>query len=227
MKYIVFGLGNYGSSLASKLTMLGHEVIGVDSRPEITDKWKDHITHTITLDASNREAMLTLPIKDVDVAINTIGETPGISIMVTALIKQLGVKRIICRIISPLQQTVFESMNIEEFAYPEADSAERMAYKLDLKGVVESYKISDDHQLLEVEVPSRYIGSKVGSIKFIEEYEIQLISIIRSENQKNIFGSTHTVRRVQGIPKPEFELKNGDTLLLFGEVKKLEEFIEY
>jgi trk system potassium uptake protein TrkA len=102
-----------------------------------------------------------------------------------------------------------------------------MAYKLDLKGVVESYRISDDYQLLEVEVPSRYVGSKIGSIKFIEEYEIQLISVIRSENQRNIFGSTHTVRKVHGIPNPDLELKNGDTLLLFGNVKKLEEFIEY
>lgn len=227
MKFIVFGLGNYGASLGSKLAALGHEVIGVDHRPEVTDKWKDHITHTITMDASSKEAMLTLPLKDIDVAVISIGETPGISIMVAALVKQLGVKRIICRVISPLQQTVLESMNIEEFAYPEADSAERMAYKLDLKGVVESYKISDDYQLLEVEVPSRYVGSKVGSIKFSEDYQIQLVSVIRIEEQKNIFGAIHNVRKVQGTPDPEFELKKGDALLLFGEVKKLEEFIEY
>ena len=227
MKFIVFGLGNYGASLGSKLAALGHEVIGVDHRPEVTDKWKDHITHTITMDAASREAMLTLPLKEVDVAVISIGETPGINIMVAALVKQLGVKRIICRVINPLQQTVLESMNIEEFAYPEADSAERMAYKLDLKGVVESYKISDDYQLLEVEVPSRYIGSKVGSIKFNEDYQIQLVSVIRIEEQKNIFGATHNVRKVHGSLDPEFELKKGDALLLFGEVKKLEEFIEY
>ncbi|HEX5171309.1 MAG TPA: TrkA family potassium uptake protein [Cyclobacteriaceae bacterium] len=227
MKFIVFGLGNYGASLGSKLTALGHEVIGVDHNIEVTEKWKDHITHTITMDASSREAMLTLPLKDVDAAVISIGETPGINIMVAALVKQLGVKRIICRVISPLQHTVLESMNIEEFAYPEADSAERMAYKLDLKGVVESYKISDDYQLLEVEVPSRYIGAKVGAIKFTDTYLVQLVSVIRTEEQKNIFGASHSVRRVQGIPDPEFELKKGDTLLLFGNVKQLEEFIEY
>ena len=30
MKYIVIGLGNYGGKLAEELTVLGHEVIGVD-----------------------------------------------------------------------------------------------------------------------------------------------------------------------------------------------------
>ena len=30
MKYIIVGLGNFGSSLATKLTSQGHEVIGID-----------------------------------------------------------------------------------------------------------------------------------------------------------------------------------------------------
>ena len=226
MKFIVFGLGNYGSSLGSKLAALGHEVIGVDNRLEVTEKWKDNITHTITMDASSKEAMLTLPLKDVDAAMICIGETPGITIMIAALLKQLGVNRIICRVISPLQRTVLETMNIDEFAYPEADSAERMAYRLDLKGVIESFKISDDYQLLEVEVPPRYIGSRVGAIKFVEDYELKLITVIRAEDQKNIFGAIHTVQKVQGIDIPDLELKKGDILLLFGEVSNLEDFIE-
>ncbi len=31
MKYIIFGLGSFGKSLAIRLTELGHETIGVDS----------------------------------------------------------------------------------------------------------------------------------------------------------------------------------------------------
>lgn len=227
MKFIVFGLGNYGASLAVKLVSLGHEVIGIDNKMEVTEKWKDQITHTIMLDAQSKEAMQTLPFNDVDAVVVSIGETPGITIMVAALLKQLGVKRIICRVINMLQRTVLETMNIKEFAYPEADSAERMAYKLDLKGVVESHKISDQYQLLEVEVPQRYIGSKVSEINFVGEYQVQLITVIRPEEEKNIFGAVHTVRKVQGIISSDIELKKGDTLLLFGEVKKLEDFIEY
>lgn len=226
MKFIVFGLGNFGASLATKLVSLGHEVIGVDKSIEVTEKWKERITHTITLDASSKEAMMTLPLKDVDASVITIGETPGISIMVSALLKQLGVKRIICRVISNLQQTVLESMNIREFAYPEADSAERLAYKLDLKGVVESHKISDKYQLLELHVPDRYIGTKVSEVNFVGEHQVQLVTVIRPEKQKNILGAIHTVRRVLGIISSDIELTKEDTLLLFGEVENLERFIE-
>lgn len=227
MKFIVFGLGNYGSSLATKLASLGHEVIGVDNKIEIVERFKDTITHTISLDAASREAMMSLPLKDIDAAIVTIGEDPGTTIMVAALLKQLGCKRIICRSLSPLQQTILESMNIKEFVFPEADAAERMAYKLDLKGTIDSFKISDDYQLLEVEVPRRYVATQVSDIDFVTDHEIQLITVIRRAEEKNIFGAIHPIRKVMGIISTDIELQKGDSLLLFGEIKKLEDFIEY
>lgn len=227
MKFIVFGLGNFGASLAQRLVKLGHEVIGVDRHHEVTEKWKDQITHAITLDASSPEAMRTLPLKEVDAVIVAIGETPGIGIMIAALLKQMGVNRIISRVITPLQRTVLETMNIREFADPESDSAERMAYQLDLKGVVNSYKISDMYGLIEVEVPSVFVGSKISDIDFKGEHAITLVTVIRTTEEKNIFGVLHPIRESMGIVDTQVVLNKGDTLLLFGEVNELERFIEY
>lgn len=227
MKFIVFGLGSFGASLAGKLVSLGHEVIGVDHRPEVADKWKEQVTHTITLDATSREAMQTLPLKDVDAVVVSIGETPGISIMVTALLKQLGVKRIINRVITPLQRTVLETMGISEFINPEADSAERMAYKLDLKGVIDSFRITEKYQIIEAEVPKLFIGSKISQINFEEEYEVKLITVVRPFEEKNVLGIIHEVKESIGMVDPETILQKGDSLVLFGKVSKLEGFIEY
>nr|PZN49929.1 MAG: hypothetical protein DIU61_16050 [Bacteroidota bacterium] len=100
-----------------------------------------------------------------------------------------------------------------------------MAYRLDLKGVVESYKISDEYHLLEVKVPDRYVGTRVSEINFVGEHQVQLLTVIRPEKQRNLLGTVHTVRRAQGIITSDIELAKDDTLLLFGEVKRLEEFI--
>ena len=43
MKYIIIGLGNYGSVLAEELSALGHEVIGVDTNERRVDVLKDKI----------------------------------------------------------------------------------------------------------------------------------------------------------------------------------------
>ena len=37
MKYIIIGLGNYGGVLAEELSVLGHEVIGVDANEHRVD----------------------------------------------------------------------------------------------------------------------------------------------------------------------------------------------
>lgn len=226
MKFIVFGLGNYGAALSGKLVALGHEVIGVDNKMELVEKLNHQITHAIAMDATSPDAIKGLPLKDVDAVINAIGENEGVNIMTTALLVQNGVKRIICRVTSPLQQTVLEAMNIKEFVYPEGDSAERMAYKLDLKGVTDSFKISDKFKLIEIELPKRYENQKLIDINFLEKYHIQTVTIVREMQSRNILGTVRTTRVVQGVLTPDTVLQRGDKLLLFGDVVNLERFME-
>lgn len=226
MNFVVFGLGNFGAALAKQLVALGHEVIGVDQRMEMVDKYKHSITHAIALDSTNKEAVEQLPLKDIDAAIVGIGENEGAIIMTTALLKQMGVKRIICRVISPVQKIVLEAMDIQEFVYPEAYSAERLALKLDLPGVVDSFQINSDYRLLEVAVPGRYVGNSIIELDLAQRYQLVLVSILKRVSKKNIFGNDNSELKVMGIVPPETILQEGDVLLLFGAPRDLENFIE-
>lgn len=225
MKFIVFGLGNFGASLCEQLVKMGHEVIGVDENMETIDKYKHRITHAIAMDAGNKEAVNQLPLKDMDAAIMAIGEDEGVAIMVTALLKQMGVKRIICRVTSSIQKIVFQAMDIQEFVYPESYSAERLALKLDLPGVIDSFQINADYRLLEVKVPQRYVGDKVITLKLAERYNLVLVTIMKRVKQKSIFGHDTSDLKVIGIIPPDTILETGDVLLLFGSPKDLEKFI--
>ena len=226
MKFIVFGLGNFGASLSHQLVELGHEVIGVDSRMELVDKFKHSITHTIALDATSKEAMSQLPVHDVDAVIIGIGEDEGATIMTTALLKQMNVNRIICRVTSPLQKIVLEAMNIQEFVYPEASSAERLALKLDLPGVIDSFQINPNYRLLEVAVPERYVGKKIEELDIPDRYKFVLVTIIKMVSKKHLFGDNRNEMQVIGIIPAGTILRSGDILLLFGAPKDLETFIE-
>jgi len=226
MKFIVFGIGNYGASLGTKLVDLGHEVFGVDSSAERTEKLKNRITYTVTMDATNREAIQDLPLKEADAIIIAIGENEGTIILLAALLKQIGVQRIICRVTSTLQKTVLETMGISEFVYPEQNSAGRMAHQLSFGGVLDSHRVCDRYLFVEIAIPGRLIGSKVGDVDFISEYEIQLVSIKRDVEEKNILGSIRHKKQTIGILTKNIELRNGDTLILFGESRKLKSFME-
>ena len=226
MKFIVFGLGNYGASLSRKLVSLGHEVIGVDSRMELVERLKNDLTHTIAMDVQSPDAVGSLPVHEVDVVVNAIGEDEGANIMLTATLKQLRANRIISRVITPLQKAVLDAMDITEFVYPEADSAERLAYKLDLKGVTDSYKITDEYHILELEVPHRHVDQTIEETKIWEKYNIQAIAVLRESERRNIIGSTTKVKQVVNILGGETVLRRGDRILLFGRVEDLESFIE-
>ena len=41
MRYLIIGLGIYGTNLAKDLTDMGHEVIGADAKPTNVDAIKD------------------------------------------------------------------------------------------------------------------------------------------------------------------------------------------
>jgi len=143
MKYIVLGLGYFGRALATQLTEAGYEVIAADKNIHIVEQLKDRITHTVCLDSTDKEAVASLPLKESDAVIVAIGEDEGASLLTTALLKQLNVKRIIGRVVSDLQKTVLEAMQIEEFIMPEEDTAERLALRLGNIDIVDSFKVSE------------------------------------------------------------------------------------
>lgn len=49
MKYLVIGLGNFGSTLACKLTDMGHDVIGVDNNEHRIEDIKEKISVSIRI----------------------------------------------------------------------------------------------------------------------------------------------------------------------------------
>jgi trk system potassium uptake protein len=225
MKFIVFGLGNYGSSLGRKLVELGHEVFGVDSSLEKVEKTKNRFTYTVALDATNREAIQSLPLKEVDMVVNAIGENEGANILLAALLKQNGVKRIICRVTSSLQKAVLESMGLTEFVYPELDAAERNAYTFDFREVLDSHRICEKYHVAEVLLPARYADVKISDINFEKGYEIQLISVKRAVEDANIIGVKRKKRKTLGKVGADLVLRAGDSLILFGESKKISGFL--
>lgn len=63
MKYIIIGLGNYGGVLAEELSVLGHEVIGVDTNEHRVDVLKDKIATSFIIDATDEQSLSVLPLK--------------------------------------------------------------------------------------------------------------------------------------------------------------------
>ncbi|HYF02810.1 MAG TPA: TrkA family potassium uptake protein [Patescibacteria group bacterium] len=225
MKYIVIGLGNFGSTLSIRLTEMGSEVIGVDNSMAKVDSIKDRVTHAICLDCTEQAAINTLPLHDTDIVIVGIGEDFGASVMATALLKQHGVKRLISRAISPLHQTVLEAIGVETIVLPEQESAERLAKQLEMKGVINSFNLSEDYHIIEAAVPDRYVGKTIEEADFRGKYKLNILTIKKMKSTKNIFGFDRERATVVDIVTPQTVFEKGDIIVVFGKITDIDRLL--
>jgi trk system potassium uptake protein TrkA len=208
------------------MTELGHEVIGVDKRIDKIEAIKDKITIVICLDSTNPEAVKNLPISDSDVVVVAIGEDEGSSILTTALIKQHKPRRLISRAITVLHHNVLESMGIDEIVHPEEEAAYRLAKRLELNQIVDSFSISEKYSIYEIGVPSRMIGKTIAECNFRQKFNMNIVTIIRRKKRKNILGIPHFVKEAIGVIDSNTVFQADDLLVVFCKREDLDEFLE-
>ncbi|WP_457610915.1 potassium channel family protein [Lutibacter sp.] len=226
MKYIIIGLGNFGASLAERLTKTGNEVIGVDNKMSKVEALKGNITHTVCLDCTDPQAVSYLPLNDTDVVIICIGENEGTNIMATALMKRLNVKRLIGRAVSALHEGVLEAMGVEEFIHPEDETAERWAKKLNLKGVIDSFEVEGNYSIIEAKVPKKFEGKSLLELNLGKNYNVVVLTTIKTIEQKNLVGIKRNVKKAQGVATSKTILNKGEIIVLYGNVKNIEKLLE-
>lgn len=226
MKYIVVGLGSFGASLAIKLTEAGNEVIGIDTNMDRVDHYKEHISHTICMDATDEFTVAGLPLRETDVVVVAIGEDKGTSVMATALFKNLQVKRLISRSIDSLHENVLNAIGVDQIVHPEEESAERWAKRLCFKGVVDSFELNDDYSIVEVNVPERLIGKTIKDSLIREDYNLLVLTTIASTEERTLVGKTKCVTKVKGVANPSSILSQDDLIVVYGANKDIKRFLK-
>ena len=225
MKYIIIGLGNFGAPLGEKLTAMGNEVIGVDNHQTKVENLKETLSHTICMDATDEFTMKGLPWKETDIVIVAIGEDQGANIMVTAMLKNLKVNRLISRAINPLHEKVLRAIGVDEIVHPEEETAERWSKKLCLSNVVDSFELNEEYSLIEAKVPKKFIGKTVGSIQWRETYNLQVVTLIKKKEVKSVLGKTRSVSEIQGVISDDWKLDENHIIVLYGNNEDLNAFL--
>lgn len=226
MKYIIIGLGNFGASLAQKLTEQGNEVIGIDTNMSKVDAYKEKISHTICMDATDEFTVSGLPLKDTDIVLVAIGEDQGANVMTTALLKNFEVKRLISRAINPLHEKVLQAIGVDEIVHPEEETAERWAKKLCLSNVVDSFELNDDFSIIEAKVPKDYIGKSVREVGFRKTHNLLALTVMHKVEEKSVLGKTKMVSKIQGVISGDYKLEEDNILVLYGSNKDLQIFLK-
>lgn len=222
---MIIGLGNLGRALAENLTAVGHDVIGVDIDMHHIDLMKNKIEGTICVDSADIEAIKTLPIKDMDAIFVCYSKDFGLSVQTVAYLKNIGAKNIIARSISPIHETVLQSIGIDKIMRPELSFAntfttESMVHDLFL----DRFRITDTDHIFKIKTPPVFIGKSLEIIKIKENFGLKLIGIERPVMQRNLLRIPQTnYVTLDELDKTSVILE-GDILLLFGKLPALKGF---
>lgn len=223
MKIIVIGLGNFGLSLALSLTESGNEVIGVDKQMEKVNLVKDKLAHVVCMDGTNELAYQALPTKQADMAVVAIGENEGAAIITTAIVKKLCTGRVISRSLSPIHDTVLEAMGIEYIVHPEQEAAEKLTYKINLKNVIDNYKIDDFYSISEIKPPASFVGKTIGELNIRINHHLNVITLLRTKLKTNLIGVPTKIKEVIGVPTANTLIEKDDVMVVFGLNEKIKD----
>ncbi len=224
MTYIIIGLGNFGVALAERLTAIGHDVIGVDANMELVEEYKNTITSTICINISDAASLKMLPLAEADEVVVTLGEDVGESVLVVALLKQHGVKRLVARAGNRLHRTILEAIGVDEVIMPETYAAELFALSSEAEAVKGAYVATDTHQLVEYEIPNILVSQSLAQAQLTDNFGVQLVGVKRLYAKKSLFGKNESYYEMVDMTLPDFHFMPNDRILLFGNMESLQKF---
>lgn len=227
MRYLIIGLGIYGSNLAKDLTAMGHEVIGADRSPSIVDSIKEYISTAYIVDSTDEAGLAALPLKGVDLVIVAIGENFGASIKTVALLKKYGVKHIYARAADDLHQSILERLKIDRIITPEQRAARDLSMEMALGHDAEVMAVAPDYYALRFVVPDMYVGTLYGKLQLEKEYDLRLIAACRPSLKRNLIGISVEHLDPLNLSQADLRVESGDLLLCYGSRLSFHRFIAH
>ncbi|MEG3072048.1 MAG: TrkA family potassium uptake protein [Candidatus Syntrophopropionicum ammoniitolerans] len=207
-QFAVIGLGRFGSSLALTLTRMGYDVLAVDTNEEKVNNIMDRVTHAAQVDAMDEQALKALGIRNFDVVVVAIGQDVQSNILVTVMLKDLGVKMVVSKAITELHGRVLERVGADKVIFPERDMGVRVAQALVSKNIVDQINLSPDYSILEMTAPDGLSGKTLaqGALRF--KHGVTVLAIRRGNDVIISPGAKQVVQQ-------------GDVLVVVGRNSKL------
>jgi trk system potassium uptake protein TrkA len=204
-RFVVIGLGNFGSSVAEALHAQGHEVIAVDPREEAVDKIAPYVTRAAVADGRNLQALERIGAKGADGGIVSTGDDITASILATMVLRDLGVKDVYVKVVSRDHARVMERIGATETVFPERDSALWLASRLSGSDILNYVRLGNGFSVQEMAVREEWVGKTLRELELRQKYGITVIALHDILQDKMV-----------ATPDPDVTLKGSETLVVAG-----------
>lgn len=212
---LLIGLGRFGNALARTLGEREVEVLGVDRSPERVRAAASFVTEAVCLDATDAQALAAASPATRDLCICAIGdESIEASILCTALLREMGAKRVIARASQELQARILRRVGAHEVVNPLRDFGERYASRLLHDHVLGELPLGKDLAVTELMAPAHAWGRSLAELALPRRHGLTVVALRRE--------GTNDVE----LPQPEAIVQRGDILVVVSRRAAISSFME-
>ncbi|EPH99576.1 MULTISPECIES: potassium channel family protein [unclassified Enterococcus] len=209
--FAIIGLGRFGGSICRTLIESGQEVLAIDSNEDRVNEYMNIATHAVVANAQDEMTLRSLGIRNFDHVIIAIGEDIQASILVTLMVKEMGVPSVLAKAQNGYHARVLEKIGADRVVHPERDMGIRIAHNLVSKNILDYLELSEDYSLAEIRVANpKFFNKTLEELNFRQRYDLTVVAI-RRPNQKIIVS-----------PAADEVVLENDNLVVIGETEDVD-----
>lgn len=207
---LVIGLGRFGTSVATSLIRMGHEVLGVDDDPGRVQETADLLTDVLQADSTSPEALRQIGIADFKTAVIAIGSDIEASILTALAVIEAGVPTIWAKATNERHGKILKSIGVKNVVYPEARMGQMVAHILTGK-MMDFVELDTDFAMVKTRAPATMVGLTLEQAQVRQRHGVTIVGIKRP-NEAFTYAQPNTV------------VKQDDLLIVLGETARVERF---
>lgn len=224
MLVAVIGLGTFGEHTAINLHNKGADVIAIDRSKEQIEKIKDRVTQSLVMDVTNERALRSANISDVDIAIVAIGDSIEQSVMAVAMLRKLGVGRVLARATSRIHEHVLKEVGASEIMKVEEEMGNIIASKIIAPHVLQRYNFAAGYSIVEMKLDKGFEGKTLVESKIRQNYNLNIVALQKRIPYITDDGKSAYKVEINDSPMPMDVIKSDDIVVLVGSDKNMDKF---
>ena len=174
---LLIGLGRFGRNMAEKLNELDYEVMAIDKDEAKVNDILPLVTDAQIGDATNEAFLSSLGVDSYDICFVTIAADFQSSVVATALLKDMGAKRVVARASSEIHRKFLLRNGADDVFYPAKQVADWAVIRYAADHVLDYIALDSEYAIYDVSVPESWDQKTVASLDIRRKYNLNVLAI--------------------------------------------------
>lgn len=211
--FCVIGLGKFGQSLAETLAGAGCQVMIIDTDADKVSAMADIVNNAVIGDPTNESVLRAAGIADYECAIICLTSNINANVLLTIMLKELGVKKVVARALNEGHRKVLERIGADMIVFPEQDMGEKLGYMLTKDNVTDFIEFSG-YKIIEIATPGDWHNKSLVDLELRRNFSVNVVAVSLADGSVDV------------PPQPTRVFTPGDKVTIIGTDKDIDRLMK-